>query len=292
MDFPIGVAFRWSGDGDEGLGGRVGFDETNVLQRHPGDRVGIRHTQPVEEVRLIVVEVGKFDRQLAESTVGPVTAPVHGGVVAVEKLGDGSPVRAGFRAGDAEVDATEDGLEGKTVGDRPGKVNLHPVIISHRVPVPLGPSDVHPHEGAGGIHRADDFRDVGRGGAQGEIAGRGGFDKTQFDTGRAGGRDIFVAETEFAVQRMVNRRVLGDFTHLNPSPDRGTGVVNSVSVEIREGFSRVIQIVAVGVDKRVAAGTVSIRGFGDGIVVAGVAVVDVGPNLGDGGVRPDDHFIA
>ena len=50
-------------------------------------------------------------------------------------------------------------------------------------------------------------------------------------------------------------------------------------------------VVAIGIDKGIAARPVSVGSFGDRIIVTGVAVLDVGPDFGNGGVSPDDHFI-
>ena len=50
-------------------------------------------------------------------------------------------------------------------------------------------------------------------------------------------------------------------------------------------------VIAIGIDKGIAARPVSVGSFGERIIVTGVAVLDVGPDFGNGGVGPDNHFI-
>ena len=246
----------------------------------------------MEEIGLVVVEAGKFDGQLAESTIGPIIPPIHGGIVGVQKLGDGPPIRSGLRAGDTEVDATQNRFQTQPIGDRARKVYFHQIIFAHGITIPLGPRDVHAHERSGGVDGADDLSHVSVSGAEGEVVGGGSFDKAELDRGGAGGGDVFVAEAKFAIQGVLHGRILGDFADLDPGSDAGTGVIRPVAVEVRKGFTGIILTVAVGIDEGISARSVPVGRFGGGVIVAGVTVIDVGPNLGDGGIRTHDHFVA
>ncbi len=291
VTFPVGVTFGRVGDGDERFGAGISLHKTNVLQDHAADRIRIGDAKAMEEVGLIVVEIWKFDGQLTERAVGPVISPVHGGIVGVQKLGDGPPIRSRLRASDTEIDAAENRFQTEPIGDRTGKVNFHQIIFAHGIAIPLGPGDVHSHQGAGGVDRADDLGDVGRGGAQGEVARRGGFHKAQLDGRGSGGGNVFVAEAELAVQGVLHSGILGDLTDLDPSPDGGSDVIYPVSVEVGKGFADIVHSVAVGIDEGIPARPVAVGGLGDGIVVAGVAVIDVGPDLSHGGIRANDHLV-
>ena len=50
-------------------------------------------------------------------------------------------------------------------------------------------------------------------------------------------------------------------------------------------------VVAVGIDEGISARSVSVRRFGDRIVVARITVIDMGPYFGNRGISANDHLV-
>ena len=321
---PVGVLLGRRGDGDGRLGGRPGLDQADILQRHPGQRIGVSDPQAVEKIRQIVVEVGQANRQLPEGPASTEAAPVHRGVVGGERLVNRALVGRRLFARDTEGHPAEDLGVAKTIGEGRRKINLHLIVVSNGVAIPLRPGDGHPHVGAASLKiGAGQLRETSRGGIEGKIPDRRGFEQAeghpgghvgipgavavQIREGLAGiplvvviavvpgfpvaGREIFVAEAEFPMVGTGDVKVLGHLGDLGPGPDRGVGGKDPVAIQIRKSFPWIAKAVPVRIHKRIPAAAVAVRGLGDQVIVVGIGVIDVGPNFRDRGIGAQHHLV-
>ena len=278
----VGTEFARTGDADERFGAGGGLDQTHGLELAVvGEGVG--DFQRVQEVGDVVVEVGQRDGQLVEGVVDVV---VDGEVVAA--LDDGVAIGAVFRAGDAEGEAVDEGLGVGAVVQRFGEVDLHRVVVVHRIVIALRPGDVDALVGSAGLDVANDFGHVGRRGVEGDIAHGRGFVQADLDAGRSAGRNVVVAETPFFLTGQIDR---GDAGGLAPSLGE-RGVVDVVAVHIGEVLAVIAHAVSVGIDEGLEAGAVAVGLAGGAVVVAGITVGDIEPDVFDGQIGVDDKFIA
>ena len=81
-----------------------------------------------------------------------------------------------------------------------------------------------------------------------------------------------------------------DLGGFGPSGVKG-GIVGAVAVDVGEAFPGVPDTVAVGIDEGLKTGAVAVLGAGDGIVVAAVGIGDAVPDLLDGHVGANYHFV-
>ena len=206
----------------------------------------------------------------------------------VAALDDGAAVGATLRAGNAEGETVDERLQVCAVGERLGEVDLHRVVVIHAVAVALRPGDVDALVGAASLNGAHQLGDVGRRRVEGYVAHGRGFVQADGDVGCSAGRDVVVAETPFFLVGQVDR---GDAGGLAPSLGE-RGVIGVVAIDVGEVLARITHAVLIGIDKGFEAGAVAVGLTGRAVVIAGVAVGNMEPDVFDRLVGAENQLIA
>ena len=203
-------------------------------------------------------------------------------------LDDGIGAVIVVSAVDGEGEAIDERCCVGAVGQSLREVDLHRVVVVHAVAVALRPGDVDALVGAAGLNGAHQFGDVGRRRIEGYVEHGRGLEQADGDIGRSSRRDIVVAETPFFLFGQIDR---GDAGGLAPSLGE-RNIIGVVAIDVGEVLAGIAHAVLVGIDKGLEAGAVAVGLTGSAVIIAGVAVGNVEPNVFDRLVGADDQFVA
>ena len=275
------------GDPHKGFGARIGSHESNRFecQSALGDfRIvvgkSIEDTQRVNEIRIVVVKVGQGNGQFVEGVVGAEVAVI-----------DGPPVAALIGAVGEEGNPVFQLLLADALAERFGEIHLHRVVVVHPVTIAAWPCDVDAFIGPACFQSAGDFRDIGGGRVEREVARRGGFQKPDLHRCLPRGWHIVVTESPFLLVWAGDREARCHLGGFGPCIGEG-GIVSAVAVHVDELLRAVADAIAICISEWLEARSIAVELFGDRVVVSRFGIVDVIPNFLDRGIGANHDLIA
>ena len=274
-------------DPHEGFGARIGSHESHRFECEStlGDfRIvvgeSIEHAQRVNEIRIVVVKVGQGNGQFVEGVVGTEVAVI-----------DRPPIAALIGAVGEEGHPVFQLLLADALAERFGEIHLHRVVVVHPVTIVAWPCDVDAFIGPACFQSAGDFRDIGGGRVEREVARRGGFQKPDLHRCLPRGWHIVVTESPFLLVWTGDREARCHLGGFGPCIGEA-GIISAIAVHIDELLRTVADAIAICISEWLEARSIAVELFGDRVVVARFRVVDVVPNFLHGGIGAHHDLIA